>query len=147
MDKKSAFSIISKKLLASDFVISAKIYGSWLYDEMSADCDIAILIPSVSGLVDCNIYRLLLNLRDCLVAETDNDIDLVPHTTDELEDIRSPLWYPRYNLSLISGKIIKGEFKVFPITKNDQKFSFADLAAYVIHDNRTVCRRQLIRSL
>lgn len=147
MNKELTFSVISKALLTSDFIVAARMYGSWLYDEMSVDCDIAVLIPSVSGLVDSNTYRLLLILRDCLVEETGNDIDLVPHTEDELEDVCSPLWYPRYNFSLISGKVIKGEFAISPITKNEQKFSFADLSAYVIHDNRTVCRRQLVRSL
>ncbi|MDP4031342.1 MAG: hypothetical protein Q8P60_00550, partial [Pseudorhodobacter sp.] len=92
-------------------------------------------------------YRLLLILRDYLVAETGNDIDLVPHTMDELDDVRSPLWYPRYNPSLVSGKVVKGEFAISTITKSEQKFSFADLTAYVIHDNRTICRRQLVRSL
>jgi predicted nucleotidyltransferase len=147
VNKELALSLISETLVASDCVLSAKMYGSWLCDEMSVDCDIAVIIPSVSGVVDSNVYRLLLSLRDRLVEATGNDIDLVPHTIDELDDLRSPLWYPRYNPSLVSGVLVKGEFSVLPITKNERMFSFADLTAYVIHDNRTICRRQLVRSL
>ena len=118
MDKELALSLISSALVASDCVLSAKMYGSWLCDETSVDCDIAVIVPSVSGVVDSNVYRLLLSLRDRLVAETGNDIDLVPHTIDELDDIRSPLWYPRYNPSLVSGMVVKGELSVLPITKS-----------------------------
>ncbi len=130
-----------------DEVISALAYGSWYYDETSVDVDIAIIVPSSSGIVDRSVYISLKKHREMLVSKWKCDIDLVPHTQDEVEDIGSPLWYPRYNPSLVFGNSLKGNFYLRSTTDDQTKFDFKDLAGYVLYDNRTICRRQLIRSL
>jgi hypothetical protein len=42
---------------------------------------------------------------------------------------------------------LKGDLKIEPIQKKEANFDFKDLTAYVLLDNRTICRRQLVRSL
>ncbi len=127
-------------------ISSARLYGSWLYNELSVDMDIAIMVQSSFGVVDIKHYRVLRDLRCSLSTNIGQDIDLVLHTDDEFADRNSPLWYPRYNPSLVFGRDIKGTFRVTPISTATHTFSFADLTAYVLHDNRTICRRQLVRS-
>jgi len=127
-------------------ISSARIYGSWLYNELSVDMDVAVIVESNFGIVDAEHYRTLRDIRRSLTEKTGQDTDLVPHTVDEFVDRNSPLWYPRYNPSLVFGRDIKGVFRVTPISTAVHRFSFADLTAYVLHDNRTICRRQLVRS-
>lgn len=127
-------------------VTDARVYGSWLYNESSVDMDIAAIVQSDFGVVDSQHYHALRALRVLLCKETGQDIDLVPHTDDEFPDRNSPLWYPRYNPSLVFGHDLKGKFRITPISTSAHSFSFADLTAYVLHDNRTICRRQLVRS-
>lgn len=127
-------------------ISSARVYGSWLYNELSVDMDIAVMVQSNFGVLSLEHYHVLRDFRSSLSAKTDQDIDLVPHTEDEFTDRNSPLWYPRYNPSLVFGRNIKGSFRVAPISTAAHTFSFADLTAYVLHDNRTICRRQLVRS-
>lgn len=145
--KVSILDKIVPALQETDCVTHGRIYGSWLYDEQSVDMDIAVIVKSDSGVVEPQDYRTLSVLRSSLCKETCQDVDLVPHTEDELTDRSSPLWYPRYNPSLVSGQDLKGALQVSPISLMTDSFSFADLAAYVLHDNRTICRRQLVRSL
>lgn len=127
-------------------ILQARVYGSWLYNEQSVDMDIAVVIRSEFGVVSSHDYRTLRELRFFLCEKTGQDIDLVPHTDDEFIDRNSPLWYPRYNPSLVFGQNLKGDFRISSISTSAHSFSFADLTAYVLHDNRTICRRQLVRS-
>lgn len=129
-----------------DCIRHGRVYGSWLYNEQSVDMDIAVIVRSEFGVVNHHDYRALQKLRLSLCEETGQDIDLVPHTDDEFVDRNSPLWYPRYNPSLVFGRNLKGDFHISSISVSAHSFSFADLTAYVLHDNRTICRRQLIRS-
>ena len=108
--------------------------------------DIAVMVKSDFGTITPDHYRQLRNLRTALCEKTEQDIDIVPHTEDEFADHNSPLWYPRYNPSLVFGSNLKGTFEITPISTSNHVFSFTDLTAYVLHDNRTICRRQLIRS-
>ncbi|MBI5254218.1 nucleotidyltransferase domain-containing protein [Candidatus Falkowbacteria bacterium] len=127
-------------------ISSARVYGSWLYNERSVDMDVAIMVKSDFGVIDSRHYRALRDLRILLCEKTGQDIDLVPHTDDEFTDRNSPLWYPRYNPSLVFGRNLKGDFLIVPISTSAHSFSFSDLTAYVLYDNRTICRRQLVRS-
>src|SRR3989344_3752266 len=145
--KLEVLNLVKNELEKSSEILSAKIYGSWLYSEKSIDLDICTIVPSQNSIVDSDVYLSLKELKERLNKGTNQDIDLVPHTEDELNDKRSTLYNPRYNPSLVDGKDIKGELKIEPIFDKENKFGFEDLAAYVLLDNRTICRRQLIRSL
>lgn len=145
--KKSVLELVRSVIAACDSILSARVYGSWLHDERSVDLDTAIMVKSNHGVVSPEAYRELQMIRSTLCFETGNDIDLVPHTDDELDDVNSPVWYPRYNPSLAFGQDLKGSFPVSRISLSDRYFTFSDLTAYVLHDNRTICRRQLVRSL
>lgn len=137
---------VALALRETDCVTHGRIYGSWLYNEQSVDMDIAIMVQSEFGVVSAKHYCTLRELRLSLCEKTKQDIDLVPHTEDEFTDRNSPLWYPRYNPSLVFGRNLKGNFQISPISTSAHSFSFADLTAYVLHDNWTICRRQLVRS-
>lgn len=137
---------ISSALQDAEYIIHARIYGSWLYNEQSVDMDVAVIVRSEFGIVDPQHYRSLREFRLSLCEKTGQDADLVPHTEDEFVDRNSPLWYPRYNPSLVFGRNLKGNFRISPISTSVHSFSFSDLTAYVLHDNRTICRRQLVRS-
>jgi len=138
---------VKNYLEKSKDILSARIYGSWLFSEKSIDLDICTIIPSRDGVIDADVYSSLKDLRKMLCEKTKQDVDLVPHTTDEIEDLRSTLYYPRYNPALISGVDIKGKLNLEPIFNKNTKFDFGDLTAYILLDNRTICRRQLVRSL
>jgi len=128
-------------------ILSALVYGSWLYSEKSADLDICVIIPSEDGIVEPDVYRRLKIERGKLSEKTAQSVDLVPHTMDEISDFRSDLHFPRHNPSLVSGPNIKGDLEIKPIFDKNESFTYADLAAHVLLDNRTICRRQIIRSL
>ncbi|MFH1193169.1 MAG: hypothetical protein V1656_02530 [Candidatus Jorgensenbacteria bacterium] len=145
MNKKIILKKIIEGLNKCRHILSARAYGSWFYNSDVIDLDIAVMIPSHNGIVESHVYGDLRKLRKSLVRDTRCDIDLIPHTIDEVDNFNSPLWYPRYNPSLTFGKDIKGKFIVKP-PHNNNGLSLADIAAYVIFDNRTVCRRQLVRS-
>jgi len=128
-------------------IIAAQAYGSWSYGENAVDIDVAILIPDYECVVNSAVYRSLKDLRHRISEELKADLDLIPHTLDEVRNPISPLWYPRYNPSLVFGETLKGEFPVQQSSLKESSFDFSDLTAYVLHDNRTICRRQLLRSL
>ena len=128
-------------------ILTAQAYGSWLYNGHSVDVDIAAVVPSCAGVVDPGVYVRLRLLRQQLSEMWLCDVDLVPHTEDEFCDLRSPLWYPRYNPSLVFGVTLNGDFPIQPVYDRPAMFEFSDLTAYVLYDNRTICRRQLVRSL
>ena len=147
-DKSEILRIIKEGLDECDYVLSARIYGSWLHGEAMEDVDVAVMIPSVNGgVVDEHVYRELKNLRENLNVKLNRDVDLIPHTMDEIDDLRSTLWYPRYNPSLVSGRTVKGKFLIDESSKKGVSFGFEDLTAYILYDNRTICRRQLLRTL
>ena len=132
---------LSKIIRKEKFIKSARIYGSSLYSEDVIDLDVAIMIPSSRGIVNHSVYKTLYKTRGRLCKLFGIDIDLVPHTIDEMKDINSPLWHPRYNPSLVFGRNIKGKFYIRPLSKPTNPASF------ILHDTRTIARRQVIRSL
>ena len=117
---------VQKAIQKTKCISSARIYGSWLYNECSVDMDIAIMVQSEFGVIEPQNYRTLHKLRTVLCDKTKQDIDLVPHTADEFIDRNSPLWYPRYNPSLVFGCNLKGDFQITPISVSAHSFSFAD---------------------
>ncbi len=137
-----------KKLLRREPIIkSARAYGSSLYKADSLDVDIAVLIPSRKGVVDPDVYRRLRSLRSKCVALTKTDIDLVPHTDDEIHDGSSPLWWPKHYPSLACGFDIKGRFPVRRFRELDRNLSArAAFAAFVLHETRTITRREVIQA-
>lgn len=147
MKKEQTQKLVGDTLSSLNFVVSGRVYGSWLCDESSVDLDIAVVLESKDGVVQSDHYRSLRYMREELVSKTGFDIDLVPHTVDEFDDLNSPIWYPRYNPSLWFGQDLKGSFQVSPVSDLKHRFGFAELTAYILHDNRTICRRQLVRSL
>lgn len=147
MSKQSILEEVIRTLQVCDAVESARVYGSWLHDERSVDLDIAVIVASDRGIVDPADYATLRSLRGALVASTGHDIDLVPHTADEFHWPTSPFKSPRYNPSLVHGTDLKGKVTVDAIPRRHDTFDYAALAASVILDNRTITRRQLVRSL
>lgn len=136
---------LTKIIEKEKLINAARVYGSSLYGESVVDLDIAIIIPSINGVVKHATYVRLHDLRKRLCKIFKADIDLVPHTVDEVQDINSPLWHPRYNPSLVFGRDIKGKFPIKPISY-DQPNNF-NPASFILHDTRTITRRQAIRSL
>lgn len=132
---------LSKIIRKEKFIKAGRIYGSSLYSEDVIDLDIAIMIPSSCGIVSHSVYKRLYRTRERLCKLFRIDIDLVPHTIDEIKDINSPLWHPRYNPSLVFGRNIKGKFCIRPLSRPTNPASF------ILHDTRTIARRQVIRSL
>lgn len=134
------------KIIGKEKLISAaRIYGSSLYGESVIDLDVAIIIPSINGVVKHTTYVRLRDLREMLCKMFKTDIDLVPHTIDEIKDINSPLWHPRYNPSLVFGRDIKSRFPIKSISYNH--LNNFNPASFILHDTRTITRRQAIRSL
>lgn len=147
MKKQAIVDCVAEAIAENNLVIAARIYGSWFFNHDSEDLDIAIMIPSRLGVVELDVYQKLRDLREKLCLSTSCDIDLVPHTMDEITNLFSPMWYPRYNPSLVSGTDIKGRMPIESSCNRGEVASFADMATYVLLDNRTICRRQLVRTL
>jgi predicted nucleotidyltransferase len=144
-EQHRAIETITGTLEKTPEITAARIYGSWLHKEHSVDLDLAVMASSERGIISASSYERLRLLRGRLAEDTGYDVDLVPHTEDELVDLRSPLYNPRYNPSLLEGRDIKGAFTIEPSYKSLKTFDFGDLTASVLYDNRTVCRRQLVR--
>mgnify|MGYP001565594831 CR=1 FL=1 len=139
---------LEKIIKKEKLIKAARIYGSSLYAEDIIDLDVAIIIPSINGIVDQSVYMHLRKLRKRLCRIFKIDIDLVPHTIDEIKDINSPLWHPRYNPSLVFGKDIKSKFPIKPILYGQLSVrNRFDPTSFILHDTRTITRRQAIRSL
>lgn len=139
---------LSKIIRKENFIKAGRIYGSSLYSGDVIDLDVAIMIPSSCGIVSHSVYRGLYRTRKRLCKLFGVDIDLVPHTIDEISDINSPLWHPRYNPSLVFGKDIKGKFPVQPFSFNGlSPKRLMNPASFILHDTRTIARRQVVRSL
>lgn len=68
------------------------------------------------------------------------DVDFVPHTLEEASDPNSTLYNPRYHPSLCFGTNVKHSF---PLPEKID--SVQDNTAYVLLDNRTITRRQILR--
>jgi hypothetical protein len=139
--------LIAERVADCSVILAARAYGSSLYREKAVDFDTAVLIPDTHGVVPMNVYVRLKRLRDQLVYEQEIDLDLVPHTADEFTDHASPLWNPRYNPSLVFGRDIKEEFPVGEFMNDFRSLTAADQARTVLHDNRTITRRQLLRTI
>lgn len=146
-EKLKILEYIKSEIEKSEDILSARVYGSWLHSTESIDLDICAMIPSNNGIVESNVYQRLKIEKERLSKTTGQDVDIVPHTLDEITDFRSDLYCPRYNPSLVFGKDIKGRVEIKPIFNKRDKFTHADIQAHVLLDNRTVCRRQILRSL
>jgi predicted nucleotidyltransferase len=146
-EKLGILEYIRTELGKSNDIVSARVYGSWLHSDNSTDLDICVMIPSADGIVDSDVYRRLKVERQKLSKHTAQDVDLVPHTMDEIADWRSDIYHPRYNPSLVAGLDLKSQMAIQPIFDKSRNFTYTDLAAHILLDNRTVCRRQIIRSL
>lgn len=131
---------ISEALTAEDCIISGRVYGSFLHENSSEDLDLAVMVPSEGGVVEKAVYERLLYLRSQLCETLALDVDLIPHTEEEVHEQSSPLWNPRYHPSLKFGVDIKDTFPV------PERINVAqNPSVYVLHDNRTITRRQLLR--
>lgn len=139
--------LLSELLEKEEEILAAKVYGSWLYLERSLDLDIAIMVPSENSIVIPDTYRKLKIFREEANRKTEQDVDIIPHTQDELGDFRSPFYHPKYNPALVDGRDIKGKMDIRPSHNLGIKFGYEDIAACMLYDNRTICRRQIIRSL
>jgi len=146
-EKREVLERIKSGVEKSKDILSARVYGSWLHSEESTDLDICIMIASEEGVVNSDVYKRLKSEREELAEKTGQNVDLVPHTMDEINDFRSDLYYPRYNPSLVAGIDVKGKLDIEPIFDKNDSFTYADLLAHILLDNRTICRRQIVRSL
>jgi len=146
-EKRMILERIKTGVEKSKDIISACVYGSWLHSEKTTDLDMCIMTTSEEGIVNSDVYKRLKGKREELAAKTGQDIDLVPHTVEEMNDFRSDLYYPRYNPSLVAGIDVKGKLDIKPIFDKNDSFTYADLLAHILLDNRTICRRQIVRSL
>lgn len=145
--KQAILRFVTEALQEMDFIIAAGVYGSWLHHDNSNDIDIALIIDSKHGVVNPECYYLLKEYRQSISREINQDVDLVPHTEDELDDLCSPLWYPKSNPSLCYLYPLIGNINLKSISVVKQIWQVQDLAAFIIHENRTVCRRQLTRHI
>lgn len=146
-EKEEILRIVKELLDKEPEILSAKIYGSWLHEDNSIDLDTALIVPSEGGVVDSDVYRKIRYLQQEISQTIKQDVDLVPHTEDELSDFRSPLYHPKHNPTLVSGRNIKGKLDIKSSCDLKVTFSFADLGAVLLYDTRTICRRQITRSL
>lgn len=137
--------MIRNYLKNNQHVLSAVLYGSSNFDDgRYEDVDIAVMVPSSGGVCDFGIYSELRRIRQELSKLLGGDVDLVPHTEDEITRPISPLTFPKYNSSLVFGIPVKGRFPV-SIPSNSQTYTQADLAEWVMSDTRTITRRQILR--
>ncbi len=148
-NKKQVVDNICSIVSEHNEVASSRIYGSWLTLDKCSDMDIAILVKSAEGIISSEHVNSLKELRDRLTKESgaNTDIDLVPHTEDELMDKCSPIWNPRQNPSLQFSLLLGGDFPVPVANQIETPYSVADLKIIQMHDARTICRRQILRSL
>jgi predicted nucleotidyltransferase len=146
-NKQLAIASLAEAFAATESIESAIIYGSWLHDPLSRDVDIAIMVKNQRGVIAPEIYRELWALRLKLSNKLNQDVDLVPHTQDELDNYNTPIWYPKTNPALCSGYPLKGEILLRPFSLLHCFFRTDDIATYFLHDNRTICRRQILRHL
>lgn len=141
LERNQAFLILSEALQREPAITSGRVYGSSLTrTDEKPDVDLAIMVVSDKGVVEGETYARLKEMRHSLCEQTGCDIDLIPHTEDEVLDAGSPLWNPRYYPSLVQGVDVKS---IFPLPKAIT--ALQDASAYILHDNRTITRRQLLR--
>lgn len=146
MDIPGTLQRVKEALAEVPEVTSARAYGSSLYRSDTADVDVAVTVPSTDGCIEPMMYRRLHELRQSIARAFSCDLDLVPHTDDEWTDRNSPIWDPRHNPALCFGITLKGDFPISPSTLMNARDSVGN-SIYILYDNRTVCRRQLVRSL
>lgn len=136
---------VSELLEGLTCVHSARIYGSWIYQD-GVDLDIAVIVEAENGIIPISVYCTLADARQKLTEIANTDVDLICHSNDEINDNRSPLWHPRYNPSLAFGVTIKGELPITCCSLKKVSFDYADICMYTLLDHRTLCRRQMLRS-
>lgn len=59
---KETLKNIKAALQGVDYISSARVYGSWLYNELSVDVDVAVMVVNNFGVIDPNHYYLLRDL-------------------------------------------------------------------------------------
>lgn len=143
-----ALNAIRATIRKEPVVVAALAYGSSLYGaDNFVDIDVAFIIPSRLGIVEPSVYRRLRLLRKTCLVLGKSDIDIVPHTRDELDDSASSLWSPKHYPSLFCGLAIKGSLPIRRLTKKDRTLPVRIThARMILHETRTITRRQIVRS-
>ena len=134
---------ISTAVNKENCILDAILYGSSKYDFSNVDIDVCVVIRTVWGKMDADTIQSLKKIKQSLSYSTRFDIDLVPHSIDELSDFCSPLYYPKYNPSLSNGIRLKGN--AIKDSNFSLTFNASSLAKFVILDTRTITRRQILR--
>ena len=141
LDREATLSLIRETLSSKEYIRSGLVYGSSLLTwQETPDIDTAVMVDSFDGVVAREVYQDLKDTRKFLCQTTGCDIDLVTHTEDEINDESSPLFNARYYPSLKYGVSVKENFPI-----PDRPAFYQDAAKYVMHDNRTITRRQVLR--
>lgn len=134
---------IKKKLKENTYIYAAIYYGtSSVSSNEREDLDLAIIL-NVDNEIDLDCFIKLIEFRKELIEITHRDIDLIPHTLDEVMDQLSPLYNPRYNPPLTYGTILKGNIKI-NMTDNISIKQSDILKSYILLD-RTIIRRLICR--
>lgn len=60
---EQVLSYLSEKLARESSILSARVYGSFLGGETTVDLDLAMMVPSVYGVIGAETYRVLREIR------------------------------------------------------------------------------------
>ena len=60
-------------------VHSARIYGSWIYQD-GVDLDIAVIVEAKNGIIPISVYCILAAARQKLTEIANTDVDLICHS-------------------------------------------------------------------
>ncbi len=134
---------IKERLSKNSFIYAAIYYGtSSVSLNEKEDLDLAIIL-NVDSEIDLDYFIKLIKIRKELIEISHKDIDLIPHTLDEVIDNLSPLYNPRYNPPIVYGKILKGQIKI-SVPSNILVKQSDILKSYISLD-RTIIRRLICR--
>ncbi len=137
------FSIIRNVFNALDFIKTAIVYGTNAKEiNPDNDLDIAVVLEEAS-VIPAETFQKLFHIRKKLQEFYKVDIDLVPHTLDELEkNTISPLTYPHNSPALAFGIPLKGELpNIYKLIDVNHKVSNADLLKFHLSLDRATIRR------
>ncbi len=128
------------------YVRYAIAYGTLVETGVDADLDICLILDSKVSFSSEDFMKLT-QYRNSLVKELNKDIDLIPHSLDELDfEVLTPLTYPWNNPSLVHGEILKGDLSIpQSINIENKKFTQTDVAKYHLLLDRTLIRRSVCR--
>jgi hypothetical protein len=143
---KHTLSIIQEFFKDKDEVMSVIAYGTFIETGMESDLDICVILNKKNSLSAAD-FKSLSAYRNALIGLTGKDIDLVPHSLDELApNSLTPLTYPWHNPSLALGRILKGTISIPQcVTMKDLIFTHSDTAKYHLLLDRTLIRRAACR--